>query len=510
MWPHASLGRLEDRLWVRVHQWGLGAYERYLAGEGEQWLQNAIDVGRVRAVAAARGRRARRAVAQPPPVHEDLPAGGRLAVRDGAGRGRQPAHPALPGDPRRALRGGRAAGRARDVAAQRAGRRAGALDGSPWPEEYPTAPPSYVLNGGIFALWGYYDVGAGLGDADAGARVRARAPTCWPATCIAGTPGYWSRYDLFPHPVLNVASSFYHALHTSQLRGDERDRAARPSSPTPRSGSPRYAESRVSRNRAFARKVLFRLAVPRNEFMSKRMRRLRRRAGLTPRVSDVLVLCYHAVSPRWPADLSVTPEAFERQLQLLVGRGYRGATFHEAVTSPPTGPRWRSPSTTPTCRCWSSRSRSWTGSGWSARCSCPTDYPEREEPMAWPGIDQWLGGEHEPELRPMNWAQMRDLAESGWEIGSHTCSHPHLTELDDRHARPRDDRVAQGMRAAPGPPVHDDRVSVRRLRRARRGRSGARRVSGAPARCRRASTRRSRWSGRAWACTTATTTAASA
>ena len=39
VWPHASLGRLEDRLWVRVHQWGLGAYERYLAGEGEQWLQ---------------------------------------------------------------------------------------------------------------------------------------------------------------------------------------------------------------------------------------------------------------------------------------------------------------------------------------------------------------------------------------------------------------------------------------------------------------------------------------
>ena len=45
VWPHESLGRLEDRLWVRVHQWGLGAYERYLAGEGEQWLQNAVDVG---------------------------------------------------------------------------------------------------------------------------------------------------------------------------------------------------------------------------------------------------------------------------------------------------------------------------------------------------------------------------------------------------------------------------------------------------------------------------------
>ena len=60
----------------------------------------------------------------------------------------------------------------------------------------------------------------------------------------------------------------------------------------------------------------------------------------------------------------------------------------------------------------------------------PTDYPERDEPMAWPGIDHWVGGPHEAELRPMNWEQLRRLAEEGWEIGSHTCSHPHLTELD--------------------------------------------------------------------------------
>ena len=38
---------------------------------------------------------------------------------------------------------------------------------------------------------------------------------------------------------------------------------------------------------------------------------------------DVLVLCYHAVSERFPAALSVTPEAFERQLHLLARAGYR-------------------------------------------------------------------------------------------------------------------------------------------------------------------------------------------
>jgi len=37
------------------------------------------------------------------------------------------------------------------------------IDGRPWPEEYPTRRPSYVLNGAIFAWWGMRDVGVGLG-----------------------------------------------------------------------------------------------------------------------------------------------------------------------------------------------------------------------------------------------------------------------------------------------------------------------------------------------------------
>ena len=69
----------------------------------------------------------------------------------------------------------------------------------------------------IFALWGYYDVAVALHDADAPRAFDAGADT------LAGSlhrwdTGYWSRYDLFPHPVPNVASSFYHALHTSQLQ----------------------------------------------------------------------------------------------------------------------------------------------------------------------------------------------------------------------------------------------------------------------------------------------------
>jgi peptidoglycan/xylan/chitin deacetylase (PgdA/CDA1 family) len=147
-------------------------------------------------------------------------------------------------------------------------------------------------------------------------------------------------------------------------------------------------------------------------------------------VSDVVVLCYHAVSPRWPADLSVTPEAFERQLRVLLARGYRGATFVDAVASP-------ARKTIVVTFDDAYLSVLELGKpildrlGLPASVFVPTDYPGRDGPMTWPGIDQWLGGPHEAELRPMSWEQLGGLADAGWEIGSHTCSHPHLTQLDD-------------------------------------------------------------------------------
>ena len=58
----------------------------------------------------------------------------------------------------------------------------------------------------------------------------------------------------------------------------------------------------------------------------------------------------------------------------------------------------------------------------------PTDWPGRER-MHWPGIDQWTTTRFAPELDPMSWDDLRTLAAAGWEIGAHTCSHPHLPQL---------------------------------------------------------------------------------
>jgi peptidoglycan/xylan/chitin deacetylase (PgdA/CDA1 family) len=148
-------------------------------------------------------------------------------------------------------------------------------------------------------------------------------------------------------------------------------------------------------------------------------------------MSDVLVLCYHAFSPDWPADLSVSPECFEEQLELLVRRGYVGATFERAITDPP-GPRtvvvtfddaFRSVRelALPVMR----------RLGLPGSVYVPTDYPGAPGAMAWAGTDHWLGGPYEHELRCLGWDELGELAQEGWEVGSHTRSHPRLTMLDD-------------------------------------------------------------------------------
>lgn len=148
-------------------------------------------------------------------------------------------------------------------------------------------------------------------------------------------------------------------------------------------------------------------------------------------MSDVLVLCYHAVSPDWSAPLSVTPDRLERQLALLQRRGYVGTTFAQAIESPP-GKRTVAITFDDAYRSVLRLAAPLLdGLGWPASVYVPTDYAGTEAPMSWPGIDEWVGGPHERELTPMSWDELGELAERGWEIGSHTRSHPHLTQLDD-------------------------------------------------------------------------------
>lgn len=419
VWPPLWLRPGESAFHVATAQWGLGAYERYLNGEGDVWLEAARNAGDHLIGIQRRGGRLDGGLFHSFGMPHTFPLkpGWLSAMAQGEAASLFTRLQLATGDQRYADAARRAIKAMLVPVAE-----GGTLiekDGLPFVEEYPTPTPSCVLNGAIFAIWGLRDVGAGLGDAEAMAWFE-RTTDALAALVLRYDLGYWSSYDLYPHPLPNVASGAYHLLHIRQLTALDRLRPdARFQTAIER--FERYRGSSWDRRRAFAAKVAFRLRVPRNRTLNKLIG-----AG----GQEILVLCYHALSETWPADLAVRPGDFEVQLRQLQKRGFKTVTFTEAVN--------------------------WTGGGkvvaitfddgyrsvlefglpilqrlgMTATLFIPTDYMGKEEAMSWPGIDQWVGGEHEPELLPLGWDDIRKLQDSGWEIGSHTRSHPHLSQID--------------------------------------------------------------------------------
>lgn len=423
---------MREKQWhVETAQWGLGAYERFLAGEGEQWLQAAAAAGDHLLEIQEPGGAWLHLEEMPhtyelrPPWISAMAQGecASLLVRlfkqtdqeryaDAALRGLAVAR--IPSS-----EGGASA----------------LLDGHPFPEEYPTDPPSFVLNGGIFALWGFYDVGIGLGDSQAasdfetGSESLARNIHRWDA-------GHWSYYDLFPHPIRNIASSAYHQLHIAQLRAMNMI-APRPQIEAAADRWQGYADNRLDFARSFARKAAFRLAVPRTRDLAHRLpwSHAKRSAATGHPARNPLVLAYHAVSPDWPSPLAVSPGQLREQLTALVRKGYRGATFAQVATGQATGKVF---AVTFDDGCRSVLEHGYpvlAELGLPATIFVPTDWVGSDRPMSWPGIEQWSPGPHSDQLLCLGWEQLRGLQSEGWEIASHTRSHPRLPEIDDEALR---------------------------------------------------------------------------
>lgn len=144
---------------------------------------------------------------------------------------------------------------------------------------------------------------------------------------------------------------------------------------------------------------------------------------------DTLILCYHAISEKLPADLSVHPSAFEDQIRRKLRSGYRGATLSESQMLERTGKTLVVTFDDGYLSTLAVAAPVLDRLGVPATLFVPTDYIGQDGPLSWPGIEQWSSGVHREELKPLDWEGVRQLAAEGWEIGSHTCRHPRLTKL---------------------------------------------------------------------------------
>jgi heparosan-N-sulfate-glucuronate 5-epimerase len=89
------------------------------------------------------------------------------------------------------------------------------LTAGPVLEEAPTEPPSCVLNGWIYALWGLWDAAVGLGSAEAG-ELFGESLEALLAMLADYDTGWWSRYSLWDGG-RDLAKPFYHRIHAVQL-----------------------------------------------------------------------------------------------------------------------------------------------------------------------------------------------------------------------------------------------------------------------------------------------------
>jgi heparosan-N-sulfate-glucuronate 5-epimerase len=129
--------------------------------------------------------------------------------------------------------------------------------GDLWFEEYIVSPPTHILNGFIWALWGVHDYWLATQDScardlfDRGVRTLLHNLARYDL-------GFWSLYEQSGTRLPMVASNFYHHLHIVQLRVIHRLTGEELFATTAGRWE-QHARSRANRTRAMIYKVTFKL-----------------------------------------------------------------------------------------------------------------------------------------------------------------------------------------------------------------------------------------------------------
>jgi hypothetical protein len=88
--------------------------------------------------------------------------------------------------------------------------------GHRWFEEYIVSPPTHILNGFVWSLWGVYDYWLATGATDAETLVD-QATSTLSENLEHFDAGFWSLYEQSGTRLRMMASPFYHRLHVVQL-----------------------------------------------------------------------------------------------------------------------------------------------------------------------------------------------------------------------------------------------------------------------------------------------------
>ena len=140
------------------------------------------------------------------------------------------------------------------------------------------------------------------------------------------------------------------------------------------------------------------------------------------------------MSETWPSPLAVRPALLERQVSALIRRGYRGVRFTEALTSR-AGSRVFALTFDDAYESVVSLAFPVLARlGVPATVFMPTR-ADRDGLRDWEGIRVWSDTQWRNELEGATWEQLRELVAAGWEIGSHSRTHPEMTNISDSALR---------------------------------------------------------------------------
>jgi peptidoglycan/xylan/chitin deacetylase (PgdA/CDA1 family) len=198
-------------------------------------------------------------------------------------------------------------------------------------------------------------------------------------------------------------------------------------------------------------------------------------AVFLPAPASPQILAYHAVSSQWRSPLTVDLAAFREQAWFFKDRDFRAYTFVDAE-------RHRSAGTLADRAVVFTFDDAFSSVwavvpildelGWPATIFAVTDFVDRGMPLQWPGMDSSRGDLPANETAGMTWDDLRELQAKGWEIGSHTCGHAALPNVDAaslrREVQESRERIAAEIGAcytiAYPYGIADDRVAAGALR----------------------------------------------